>query len=735
MASGIAAESQHILLCEILLCLGANKQQSLALADAWQDTAAYGTLNRLNLKPTVFQNILYWWVKHYHATYQNLLLNLLQQQINFESSHPSNSSEHEEKHSGLTQPLLHHPSSSIEIAEKIPLTQLQPCLFSLSELAMHHKQADLSLAIIQLNQGVFRIGPDRPTLAYWAIKNHDEIIFNRLIKSNCALIELTLQQLETVGALNDYEYLFAKLTPQQQTACLRSDPLTTDKSPLNAYQQKIYRSAQFHLTSLFTALSRHQPEDCYRVLNYALHQYDYVALELLIPYFNQKNLFTRAIQNNQADLLLHLMFKTSHYPYELAQQIPQTIHVELKTLLTLLAPEEAFGILQHFIAFGLKNTLRDDRSAQEINQQKACFTALNVNDQTFLNQYARYVNLPIATTDRTPTQVNIPFKLGNKVVLHAMRFGIHLTEKYYDSAINDCNPLLRQLTNTILGPTKIIFDYLDDRSKMRFFSTSKKSYQYQFYNLNQKIKQFLRLLKTELQAQAYWQHRVIFQYITPYTGAILLATLLASLGIFIPCALELTRKKLEADALIQQMSTIIDSSNPPTTCAALLFNDRCDRNYLLNHSTSSCIPWCDELANVNLAIVMLGVFGLAFPAVGILITLGLLSPSLYALCLGISRFDDVALNTFSVNLNHAAEQLFEELNSHAALADTALTTQSTIATIRSTLKTIQSQLQIPNNPIRFFKETTDRITLEEINDDSAPRPTPNTSATFGLGLG
>lgn len=682
------------LCAQILLSVGASKNNCFALADQHNDSAAYHAIQALQLDPRVFRGLLHWAVQHYHPLYETHLLNLLRTQtITHSPIHHAIDIDDDEKMPSRSQPLLSQ-TVAIPLEHNITLDDLREDLSGLAELAMKNNAPELVRCLMRMNHGYIRRDSTVATVAYWEaqsqaadvywqVQSQSTVIYQEYMQTDDELIAITLQQLSTAGQDCVFAHSFTKATDRQQQLFYYLETPSCEREALSPRQEKLYQGMKFCKAAVCECLIKDQ--DCREVLAYLVSKHNFVGLAFAMNYLPMAFFINHAVDSQNSELLFRLMFISDHFPYELLQKIPQKINVPLPALLELLPDEERRGLLYRLVARGVSGVLRDDRSRVEIAHQHALFKAMHIDEQMYLSAYVKRLYPKQIRYADSALPPHLPFEEGDRAIDYAARFGIRLTEQSALASANHTNPLLKLMTDFRLSPSQIVLGYLDEKSQTQFFASCKKSFRFQKNTPINNINRFLGALDAELNGQSYWRER--------RSEMIQLIICLSLWLVFIASLVKYFANAHDIEQTVAEVRATPYALDPQQHCDIFLQNERsCTSN---RGNASNCDDLCARLSHFNLVEELLFSLGLLTPGMFSLFTLPAVCDLLLSLCESASerlrRFDQLPLTDFSTELQQQASQLFNELRDSELMPAFTLTLTTPIHDIRTGLAMVKQR--------------------------------------------
>lgn len=692
-----AMQNQHELCCQLLLALGADTNKSLRLAEFADDANVSGALIALTLDHATFRNVLYWAVSHYQPLYHTHLLDLLQRQISVAAILSE-----DEKTAENSQRLL--PSLP---SQKIPLHQIQQDLSALAEKAMKNGQVNVVAHLLRMNQQFIRTNNHVAHLGYWAAQQPEDHLYHTYLQNDDDGMILSLQQLWLHASDEVFNRIFAKASPRQQQLFLQKTTVLDSQHILTEAQQKIYHCASFNKkNTLKQLLDHYQASNSHLLeclLEYSLHEKNFVALELLLAHYPIAAALAYAIQTRQQGLLSLLMFHSDQFPFQILQKIPQTIHVSFHDFQRRLTLNAQQGLMYQVISHGLRNRLRDDRPIASTQQQQAYFKAIHCQPDDFLKTYVKRLYVYRSINPPVNTQC-FSLEESHVVIEHALRFGIQLTEKALPQRANHHNRFLSLMCSTRFGPVQTLLAYCDNRSQTHFFMSAKTTYKFQHETQHKKIDRFLTHLQQACQQYPYCYQRNYHAITT--RAKISMALFILAWLLIVPCligAIDMHRQLTALTTLFNDTPYALD----PTLRCNIFLNAK--QSMCTEPSPygdlANCADLCNALQQSGFNYLSLVAFGISTPGMLALVTMIWALPGFYQCtkisCQGQERLDSLALTTFPAAVQDEARDLFHELQQRPSSNDYRLRLPAPLKDVRDALQHLKHQ---PSHySLRFFK--------------------------------
>jgi hypothetical protein len=692
----------HGLIAQILLCLGADLEMAIKIAEQEDNDEVLNQLISLTIDSDVFCAVAYWSISHHSFYNNNHLIDLLINQISKKQpEHRIDIAECKEdvEVSSSTRliELNHTPRVGIEL--------IQSQWLSLAELAMQKKQDEKAWKMLGVLDTKQLCNPYNATALYWSIINKGA----EQTSLPDSLIQLTLQQLNESGHKAEQSLYLKKLSRSDIEVYLELDDLPEINDSLSRRFKKIYHAAQYNQNDLLGILVDGNTELCLDIFEAALHKNNYVIIELLENYLTFQQMLDSSLKLNNRSFVLNYMFQKNKFLYELACK--KSTNVD--RIMEILKIEDDF--LSRIFSFGLAKKTKDIRSEQEIAEHKNVLKQYAVSANQFLEYYyAVYFHLydPVIITQKFDTMP--PEDRGEMIALTS-RFDIELNLPeislgnygYFDRAyLGDKN-----------GPVLVLLDFFDEQTRGSFAQVSKAAYRMSLEPSLDLMNHLLTSLQNEVAEKGFFSYRN-YNGASEYTCSMfwIMLSLLALTISAIATGIEVVNKEQTKDQLSDTLYTV-DWGYHSTSYSCHTFLERDSTDWCSTYSTipDECKPLCSELDKIYGQLVGSGL-GIAFSSVVIILSIiARADKGIYklfqALRSGKERLDNIKFNDLPLPIQQEALRVFEKIKTIDAQID--LTLESKVCDAKASIITVKQTLHAAKiNRYRFMSQNA-RVELVE----------------------
>ncbi|MDR3490482.1 MAG: hypothetical protein P4M12_00400 [Gammaproteobacteria bacterium] len=718
----LALEYSQWFNAQILLSCGADKNKAIALALHCGDDIMVERLQSLTIDKYIMQSVLSWAVFHYQVKLGFKLLKRIEKVISKESIaapiplRQLDGEEKEESYSLASEALIPHVVSR----ETVSLNDMSTVLAGLIECAMQKNIPALAAFLIRMNDGKIRSDRNIASLGFWEAKNSNHEIA-AIIKNDSEQIVATLYQLNDIADNALFLKYFSAASLDQANSYLESDDELTYPDHFTPRHCKIYFAANYQLVDLIEKFSGHHSNDLLTVLDYTVLTKNYVAYASLAKSLKVDTLLAHALATDNTELLFLVMFHQNCFAYELAEKYPELSTVFLNTFIPVPVAERE-GLMYRMMSHGLHG-LKDTRDNKTIAFQKKFMLDNQVTQDNFFHMYFHVV---YGRNDITHSQQAFQRLNQNAIYdlnLKAKRFGFDFTANISSIPMQDNSLFTRVFLTNKFGPSQLLFEMLDQKSKARLSRVSKSCYRLQSTAELDIYNHFLNSLALETKAFPFWNHR--------NTSALNSRKIIFMLA-FIISAIGLSVSSYFIHQISNERENIENEMRDQIGCSTVLIasEDVCT-DLSRSGYKDECASFCDALGTAFYTMIGSGI-GCAFSALAMLIMLFEKSALegfyevIRAYSKGSSRFKNVSLTVFSPALQSEAVAILEALSipveelqpNLPIVAPQELTLSSSVNDIQTAIQTRKEAIQQARARYALFARQQD-IVIEIQEEDEA----------------